>query len=203
MSNKLIPINYEGEQPTVSGRELFEKLNKCNSFKDFFITVCEEKVSRDYENLKELDTVIKNQAFIFKYGSSAISYLSDCITAEKLLPMNSMDTIKQIEREMKAEIVNNFSSFFPDLELVGQEVNLKGIGRIDILAKKGVRFVIIELKSGHRNPNIQLLAYAAHYNNPILVGITEAELNAEQKLDFIQYFTLQEIRKRANSYITL
>lgn len=201
MATELIPISYESEQPTVSGRELFERLNKCNSFKDFFVTVCEEKISRDYEDLKELDRVVKSRPFVSKYGSSAIVYLSDCITAEKLLPMNSMDAIQQIEREMKIEIVNNFSSFFPNLEFIDQEVNLKGIGRIDILAKKGDCFVIIELKSGHRNPNTQLIAYASYYDNPILVGITEEKLSTEQKLDFVQYFTLQEIRNRADAYV--
>ena len=37
----MIPINYDGEQPTVSARELHEKLNIKTAFKDWFPRMCE------------------------------------------------------------------------------------------------------------------------------------------------------------------
>ena len=39
--NVMIPINYDGEQPTVSARELHEKLNIKTAFKDWFPRMCE------------------------------------------------------------------------------------------------------------------------------------------------------------------
>ena len=39
--NELIKINYDTEQPTVSARELHEKLNIGTAFKDWFPRMCE------------------------------------------------------------------------------------------------------------------------------------------------------------------
>ena len=41
MTNELIPINYEGEQPTVSARELYEKLKIESNFTTWFKRMCE------------------------------------------------------------------------------------------------------------------------------------------------------------------
>ena len=39
--NELLRINYESEQPTVSARDLYEKLNIKTAFKDWFPRMCE------------------------------------------------------------------------------------------------------------------------------------------------------------------
>lgn len=41
MAAELIPINYEGEQPTVSGRELHAALGVKTAYKDWFPRMCE------------------------------------------------------------------------------------------------------------------------------------------------------------------
>lgn len=39
--DNLLRINYESEQPTVSARDLYEKLNIKTAFKDWFPRMCE------------------------------------------------------------------------------------------------------------------------------------------------------------------
>lgn len=41
----LVPVSYEGAQPTVSEREIHATLSNCNSFEEFFVKVCEEKTN--------------------------------------------------------------------------------------------------------------------------------------------------------------
>ncbi len=199
--NELLSFNCSGEHPIVLDRNLYVELINCNSFEYFFIVVCREKVSRNREELDELVTIVSDDYFKIKYGLKAIMYLQDCITTEKVLPFNLSGAFNHCELNMQNEIIKNFSNLFPDMVFVGKEIVVKGIGRIDILARKGDRYVIIELKCGSKNPNAQLLAYANNYNSPILIGITEIELNDSQKLNNIEYFTFEELKKKVDLWI--
>ena len=91
--------------------------------------------------------------------------------------------------------MDNFDKIFPECDHIQIEKNVKGIGRIDIYTEKNGRPVIIELKIGRKNPNQQLLAYSAGFENPILIGITEFPLDEEQKISGIEYFSLHELEK--------
>lgn len=196
--NNLIKINYETENPTVSGRELHKALDNCNSFEEFFVKVCEEKNNCGVDELKKLISIVNDIHYRAKYGNSTIVYLCDCITTEKLLPCKSADPRRQIEKEIQNEIINNFNKIFPNMKFVGQEVTVNGVGRIDILAMQGNQYVIIELKCGSKNPNAQLIAYAKNYDNPILIGITENELSSDQKLSNIEYLTFNAVKNRVD-----
>ncbi len=52
--NEIIAINYEGEQPTVSARDLHEKLEVKTAFKDWFPRMCEYgfEEGKDFNMLK-------------------------------------------------------------------------------------------------------------------------------------------------------
>ena len=87
------------------------------------------------------------------------------------------------KKQMQSSLLDNFCYAFPNYNLVGAEIPIDGIGRIDILAedKESKQAVIIELKAGSHNPNTQLLAYATKHENPILIGITETRLSLKLK----------------------
>ena len=97
------------------------------------------------------------------------------------------------EALIKDYIINNFNTIFPNYSFIKDEYEIKGIGKVDILAKDNVnnRDVIIEIKKDTSNPNKQLLAYSKGFNNPILIGITN--MNEKHYLDNIIYIKLKDI----------
>ena len=195
--NELISVNFDTQ--TVSARELYERLSKLNDFKDFFLDVSKMKISMEFEELKILQKVVKS--FDYKFGVDAVIYLSDSISTEMVLPFNSLEARKASEKEMKDQIVNNFNSIFPDYTFVCCEKQVGGIGRIDIYALYKDRSVIIELKTGNKNPNTQLLAYGSKFENPILIGITEQDISDERKVEGITYFTFPELKRGVEKWI--
>lgn len=188
--------NEKGELEVI-GRELHEFLNGAKDFTEFFIKVSEYRIKSSRSELKMLRQVLK--PFVFKYGSNAITHLMDTIDVEMTLPRNQGVPRKFKEKQLQNNLLDNFCNAFPNYDLSGAEISVDGIGRIDILAedKESKRPVIIELKIGSRNPNKQLLAYATKFKNPILIGITETELNPEIKNKDILYYTFYELEEGA------
>lgn len=181
------------ENGMTTARKLYEKLNECKNFEDFFVEVCKIKVESDFEELSRLMDVV--EMFICKYSRTSIIYLKDCISAERCIPCKSKDAYKQGEQNMKNEILNNFQSIFPDFKFICVEKVIPGIGRADIYAEHGKTPVIMELKVGRKNPSSQLLAYGSAFENPTLIGITEEPLSASNRIDEkITYYTLSELR---------
>lgn len=86
------------------------------------------------------------------------------------------------EKKYHDFIVKNFNDIFPSFVFVKNEVALSGEDRdrLDILAKEkeSGRPVIIELKLGNRSAHKQLRSYAFHFENPILINISESLPNA-------------------------
>jgi len=195
--NELIRINYESEQPTVS--DFKKRLDTCKSFEEFFIKVSKIKVASDREELRELQKII--QGFMAKYGHEAIIYLNDCISAEIVLPCKSKESILHKESQIKKEILNNFNGIFPEYDFVETEKSVDSIGRIDIYAKHKERPVIIELKTGHTNPNSQLIAYGSKFKDPILIGITEEPLPENKKMNNITYLVFNELKGGVKTWI--
>lgn len=195
--SELITVNFDTQ--TISEKELYEKLNKCNEFKDFYVEVSKLKVSFCIEELRQLQTVVKR--FVFKFGSDAIVYLADAIVTEMTLPCKSTEARKENEANMKRQIVNNFNKIFPNYSFVCCEKAVDGIGRIDIYALCEQRSVIIELKTGNKNPNSQLIAYGSKFDNPILIGITEQEIDEDRKLNNVTYFTFDELKDGVEQWI--
>lgn len=91
-------------------------------------------------------------------------------------------------------IVENFSACFPAYNFVNNEVvTSDGADRIDILAKckETNRDVIIELKVGSKSAHKQLRSYAYEFENPVLINISELEVN--NKRDGITYLTYKDV----------
>ena len=196
----MINTNQLELQKDVLGEKysLAKMIYDSSSFEELFIKVSEIKIDSDWYELSNLEKILDFPLFAIKFGGKAIVYLKDSIATEKLLPCKSKSLRTFTEKEMQNYIVNNFNKIFPDMEYIGKEVIISGIGRIDILAKKNNRYVIMELKCENKNPNIQLIAYSSYYENPILIGITENELNENFKLDNITYYTYKDISDLLN-----
>jgi len=81
------------------------------------------------------------------------------------------------EKKYHSFMVANFKKIFPDYEFIRNEFALSGEDRdrIDILARELLtgRPVIIELKVGDRSAHKQLRSYAFHFENPILINVSE------------------------------
>ena len=199
--NDLLKVNYETETPTVSARDLHEALHDCKCFEEFFIKVCEFKCSFEQKDLRVLRDVIKT--FVFRFHGDAITYLTDSITTEMLLPCKQDVSPEVKEKELQNELLNNFNNAFPEYKLLGSEIPVKGVGRIDILAEDMAsgRPIIMELKVKSKSPNKQLIAYASGYENPILIGITENSLQTESKYKGIYYYTFGELKEGAQQWV--
>lgn len=178
---------------------IIKKLFPKDTFTEFFVAVSEMKVEFDFEELRVLKNVVKE--FCVKFDYAAITYLCDSILAEAALPCKQPEGRDFSESKMRNEILNNFSSIFPDYKFICTEKPIGGIGRIDIYALCGDRSVIIELKQGRRNPNGQLIAYGSKFSDPILIGITEEELSEECKIEGITYFSFNELKKNVENWI--
>ena len=174
-------------------RSLYDKLSAFNDFKDFFIEVSKMKLSMDVKELKLLRTVV--DVFSYKFGTEAIVYLTDSIDFEIVFSKHTSER-KLNEEKMKEEVISNFNLIFPYYKFISCEKQVDGVGKIDIYALYGERSVIIELKTGNKNPNTQLIAYGSQFENPILIGITEKEINSKKKIDGIFYFTMSELRNK-------
>jgi hypothetical protein len=179
-------------------KEMIKNLESKVDFKEFFIEVSKYRVDMIGEELKILIDII--DSFSEKFGYEAIIYLKDSILTEKLLPCKSSNEREYHEKEFVEELKKDFKVIFPDYEIIKNEYFVFGIGRIDILAKEKStnRDIIIEIKAKNNNPNKQLISYSSEFENPILIGITEQELNRNQKLEGIIYYTYEEIRSRKN-----
>lgn len=212
MTNQLTVFNTDVIPVRKTGDEVFKKrcramgitedlellrivgrLMQHRDFKDFYVEVCEMKVESDMERLKKLRVAVG--VFEDKFGIRPITYLKDDIDCEIVLKMRNPNNTGRLEKRYQKKLVNRFAEVFPHYTYVGQEKTMDELGRIDILAldKETGRDVIIELKTGAKNPNKQLLAYGSRYTNPILIGITEKELPERKKRKGIQYFTYSQL----------
>lgn len=174
-------------------KNVYEELIQCDEFEEFFICVSKKKVSLNIEELKILKNVVMD--FRYKYNIEALIYLCDSITAEMTLPINAKGPIRDKESKYRERIVKNFNIIFPEYSFVKTEKEITGIGRIDIFAKDKAskRDVIIELKVDGKNPARQLLDYATAFHNPILIGISEREIDEKRRREGISYYTYKQL----------
>lgn len=177
----------------MTDEELIDYLNRCEDFLQFYVAVNEIKLIRDRDGLSKLLEIICRPSFYFRYPN-AIPHLSDSIIAEKVLCNNNRREFT--EKDMQRRIIKEFSHIFPCMKLIGYEVPIDGIGRIDILAEYNDRPVIMELKVKRKSPNSQLFAYAKAYNNPILIGITEEKLPDNRKCKNIHYLIYSDLMEK-------
>lgn len=97
------------------------------------------------------------------------------------------------EKQLGDYIIVNFNKIFPNYLLTKREFRLPNNDRIDILAYEPdtKKDVVIELKTGKKSPNNQLLAYSTYFFDPILIGIVGDEFANHQ--EGIQYINHTEI----------
>ena len=191
--DELIKIEVnENQEPVISGRALHEFLTKIATFNEFFVAVSKLKVELGKAELKMLSNELDNIIYSEKFGNQEMVYLKDSVIAERTLPCKSYNQREFTEKEMQNYIVKNFVKIFPNYIFVTKEKVVPNVGRIDIFAveKSTRRAVIIELKKGAKSPNTQLLAYSQHFDNPVLIGITE---NITSEADGINYILFKEI----------
>jgi hypothetical protein len=104
---------------------------------------------------------------------------------------------KPTEESYRKSLIQIFSTIkeFNSYVIVGTEAYLsqEDKDRVDVLAKctETDRDVIIELKLGNKSAHKQLRSYAVHYENPILINITETTV--KRKRHDILYFTFDEL----------
>lgn len=82
MDAALIPINYDGERPTVSARDLHEGLEIKTAFKDCFPRMCEYgfEAGRDFNPLKNERVRIEGDREVTGKGQQY--FINEFLTAE-------------------------------------------------------------------------------------------------------------------------
>ena len=176
---------------------LVKALFGCKDFEEFFYRVSTYKDMFHRDELHILLQVMN--VFQDEYDFEKFQFLKEYIIAWSVLPMCNPVERGKVERDYQIKIIDNFKKIFPEYKFVGSERKTSCGGRIDILAEKDNRPVIIELKVGKKNPSNQLLAYATDFNNPILIGISEEEVDSKNRSKSIQYLTYKELFKRIQS----
>lgn len=147
------------------------------------------------EELRSLSQSLKSLDLYINVNINSIINLADMIDMQIGLTVLSLPNNEISEREYHKYILDNFNQIFPNYILQESEFKIEGVGRIDILEKdkNTNREVIIEVKTKKQNPSKQLLAYSKDFENPILIGITEKEINIKSRIDGILYFTFKEL----------
>ena len=196
LENGIVPVytTDKGDR-VVDGREnIYARLRKHTDFEGFFVDVCKLKTQFSKSKLKNLHDIMDLFAEN-PFSRSAIVYIKDCILCEGVLPFNRHPERKSEESSKKQEIIKRFHAIFPAYSLLGCEVSVTGIGRIDLLATEVAtgRYVIIELKAGGKNPSQQLVAYAFAYDDPILIGISEIPISKNNRISDVTYYTFEEL----------
>lgn len=177
--NELINVNLnDNQEPVVS----------INTFEQLYLYVSKMKVQADVSELKKLKEFVRG--FYFSDWSEAAVYLNDEIDLEITYRSQIKLNDGNNEAEMQREIYESFGKLFPDYEKPQTEFSVS-TGRVDIFAIEKVtgRPVVIELKTGAKNPTNQLLAYAHNFHNPILIGITHEEIDTSRTNSEIIYST--------------
>lgn len=178
------------------------ELIQLKSFEEIFNYTHEKMISitcnmsaNKLEELRGLSQALKSLDLYIDVNVNSIINLSDMIDMQIGLTALSLPNNEISEKEYHKYILDNFNQIFPNYILQESEFKIEGVGRIDILAKDKStnREFIIELKTKKQNPSKQLLAYSKDFENPILIGITEKEINIKSRIDGILYFTYKEL----------
>ena len=103
MQNELIPINYDGERPTVSARELYDGLDVKTAFKDWFPRMTEY----GFEPGKDFN-VLKNERVQIEGRREVRREITDYSI--------SVDMAKQICMLQRTERGRMYRQYFIDLE---------------------------------------------------------------------------------------
>ena len=102
---------------------ILNRLIEQETFEDFFVEVCKLKNELKGEDAFKFRELIENEKiFVYKYGSSAITYLEDCIDLEIVFFEYLRKEKKFTEFDMRNEIIENFNIIFKDYKFIGKEI---------------------------------------------------------------------------------
>lgn len=205
--------------------EMYSKLYELlidGSFQENYPMMCERAFYNCMALAAELafssDMNENNQSSIFNSLSRKFMYLCglneepdempsvlQCIDYTRAVMFNKLLDIHckkcQIpESEYEKKIIQNFNKIkqFKNYNYINNQVQLKQLDRIDILAKDidTNKFIIIELKKNKVSAHRQLRSYAVEFDQPILINISEKIV--ENKRDGIIYLTFNELFNTIN-----
>lgn len=113
-----------------------------------------------------------------------------------------LDDRQRKETDFAKLVADGLADIFPEFTFIKREAAFDNF-RVDLLAKMPAsnRDVLFELKLGAEDPTPQLLKYASHFRNPILIGITEKRLPPQQKCENVHYITYTILNRRAAANI--
>ena len=87
------------------------------------------------------------------------------------------------EKDIQDYLISNWKqSILCDFDFIEKEYEIKGIGRIDILAKEKIsnRRVVIEIKKNMKDGFRQLYTYARSFDDPILINISTKKIKTKR-----------------------
>ena len=176
------------ENPAIEIFDLIDTLSDKSKFYDFFVKVRE--AGHKIENLqiivKGFEAIRKMKLFEKTDCISGFIFLDTIVSKDYIeFIVNCCRNDVETEKNYEKRVIENFENLFPNYIFVKNQVFIKNLGVLDILAeeKETKRPVIIELKRDSTNPKRQLLAYATDFENPILVSLTKKDcLNKHEKI---------------------
>jgi hypothetical protein len=196
--------------------KLFELLEECDLDNELIIQWHNYKANPTNDVFRRFHNTFTIENFIALYEyfldldhGKSFKYINSLVDA-KFIPFNLGDILKEhstyttlrrehienkdvSENDLASYLLNSICKI-ENIVLSKKEYVIDGIGRIDLYGKTDSgRDVIIECKLRNKNPNRQLLAYAAQFNDPILIGVTEYPIIKKYRLPCINYFTYYEL----------
>lgn len=134
-----------------------------------------------------------------KFGDFYIDMLITEFSSAAYIPQKDW---QRREIDYAKLLAEGAADIFPEFTSVKREAVFEGF-RVDLLAQMpdSGRDVLFELKLGTEDPTPQLQRYAAHFKDPVLIGITEKSLPPRKEQENIYYFTYDMLNCRAAANI--
>ena len=154
-----------------------EELCKASICRAFASDELSEKLSKELTTnfLNDFDVLKKYKDDIDLLFGSGISHIMQLLLYSTHTEIEIENSIS--EKTYQNNIIENFSNIkmFNNYIFVESEKKLNDGDKIDIFAKTkdSNRPVIIELKIKNKSGRKQLRSYATHFDNPILINISE------------------------------
>lgn len=173
-------------------RQMWERLRSIASFEELFVLLTGYLPAAHRSEARAILFLLNR--FRGRFQDQAVDGLIDLCAPYALIPVQ--ERRRMTEPEYRRHIVRSFADYFPGYRYVGQEVQADG-RRIDILAEQSDigRKAVIELKTRDVDPCPQLQEYAAQFDDPVLIGVTElppVRPASDRRITVLQYRDLNQ-----------
>ena len=154
-----------------------EEICKASICRAFASDELSEKISKELTTsfLNDFDVLKKYQNDIDLLYGGGISHIMQLLLYSTLVE-SEKETLNS-EKFYQNKIIDNFNNIeiFKNYIFIENEKKLNDGDKIDIFAKTkdNKRPIIIELKIKNKSGRKQLRSYATHFDNPILINISE------------------------------